>query len=71
MNVKKTINFITQPRLVRTGKKVESIRKQGVYALTTNYGNAVNGVYISSEFVFPAINGWAIQVRKVVNRTRI
>jgi len=43
------------------GNKVESIHKQGVYALSTHYGNAVNGVFISTEFVFPAINGWAMQ----------
>jgi len=63
MNVKMIINSIAQPFMA--GNKVESIHKQGVYALTTHYGNAVNGVYISTEFVFPAINGWVIKVRNV------
>ena len=55
------INSIAQPFMA--GNKVESIHKQGVYALTKIYSNAVNGVYISIKFVFPAINGWANKAR--------
>ena len=65
MKVKKSIDSIAQPFMV--GDKVEFIRAQGVYTLNTYYDNAVNGVYISTEFVLPAINGWANEVRNVNN----
>ena len=74
MRIAKIMNSIAQPFMA--GYKVESLHKQGIYALTICYGNAarlndkvgqVNGVHILSEFVFPAINGLAIGVRNVSN----